>query len=202
MNIYISSNFKKHFNTHIDFLDHNWINFFNKKNYYFKVIPNSINVTNKILNEKKKINLIILPGGNNLNGKDNLSKIRLNVEKKILSFGIKNNIPTLGICRGMQVINHYFGGKIKKIDKHMRTKHNVVFEKKFFKKSLIKVNSFHNFCIPKKFMAKEFLIFAKDKMQNVEMFKHNKKKIYGVMWHPERERNYKSLDFLIKKILN
>ena len=39
-------------------------------------------------------------------------------------------------------------------------------------------------------------------MQNVEMFKHNKKKIYGVMWHPEREKNYKNLDFLIKKILN
>ena len=83
---------------------------------------------------KKKINLIILPGGNNLNGKDNLSKIRLNVEKKILSFSIKNNIPTIGICRGMQVINHYFGGKIKKIDKHMRTKHNVFFEKNFSKK--------------------------------------------------------------------
>ena len=37
-------------------------------------------------------------------------------------------------------------------------------------------------------MAKGFTIFAKDKMQNVEMFKHNKKKIYGVMWHPERKK--------------
>ena len=54
MNIYISSNFKKHFNTHIDFLDHNWINFFNEKNFFFRNIPNSIQVVNRLLKQKKK----------------------------------------------------------------------------------------------------------------------------------------------------
>ena len=31
MKILISSNFKKHFNTHVDFIDHYWIDFFEKK---------------------------------------------------------------------------------------------------------------------------------------------------------------------------
>jgi len=32
MKILISSNFKRHFSTYIDFLDHYWLNFFDKKN--------------------------------------------------------------------------------------------------------------------------------------------------------------------------
>lgn len=202
MKILITSNFKKYFNTNIDFIDHYWIGYFDKYNLFFQFVPNSISNLREYLKYCGKIDLIILPGGNNLNGKSALSKIRLNVEKKILSFGIKKNIPILGICRGMQLINQYFGGKIKKIDKHMRTNHQIIFEKKFFKNNIFKVNSFHNFCIPEKFIAKDFLIYAKDKTQNIEMFKHKKKKIYGVMWHPEREKNFKNLNFLIKKILD
>lgn len=201
MNILISSNFKKHFNTHIDFVDHYWIRYFEKYNFFFQSVPNSISNLKKIFQTYRKIDLIILPGGNNLNGKDKLSKIRMTIEKKILSFGIKNNIPVIGVCRGMQVINKYFGGKIKKINDHMNTNHEVFFEKEFFKKKKLKVNSFHNFCIPEKFMARKFIIFAKDKMQNIEMFKHTEMKIYGVMWHPEREKDYKNLYFLTKKIM-
>ena len=66
MKIYISSNFKKHFNTYIDFLDHNWIKYFDKKNYLFKLIPNSLKISKKILKEKGKIDLIILAGGNDV----------------------------------------------------------------------------------------------------------------------------------------
>ena len=41
MIIFISSNVKKHFNTYVDFLDYNWIKYFEKKNYNFHIIPNS-----------------------------------------------------------------------------------------------------------------------------------------------------------------
>ena len=47
MKILISSNHKKHFNTNIDFIDHYWINYFNKKNYEFELIPNSIKIAKK-----------------------------------------------------------------------------------------------------------------------------------------------------------
>jgi gamma-glutamyl-gamma-aminobutyrate hydrolase PuuD len=33
------------------------------------------------------------------------------------------------------------------------------------------------------------------------MFKHKKQNIYGVMWHPEREKNYLNLNQIINKVL-
>ena len=201
MKILISSNYKKHFDTNIDFLDHHWINYFNKKNYQFELIPNSLKIAKKKIKQNKSSDLIIIPGGNDLFESDYLSMIRLKVEKELINCSLKNKIPLLGVCRGMQVINHYFGGKIKKIDKHMKTNHKIIFIKKIFKRKKMKVNSFHNFCIPEKLIAKEFLIYAKDETNNIEMFKHKKMKMYGVMWHPEREKNYRNLTLLIKKIL-
>jgi len=55
MKIYISSNFKKYFKTYIDFIDHYWIRYFDKKDNSFKLIPNSIKNLNEIIKDKKKL---------------------------------------------------------------------------------------------------------------------------------------------------
>ena len=70
--------------------------------------------------------MIILPGGNDIHGKNHLFKTRLKIEKDLLSLSIRKEIPLIGVCRGMQVINNYFGGDIKKIKGHMNTKHPVL----------------------------------------------------------------------------
>lgn len=200
MNILISSNFKKHFNTHIDFVDHYWIRYFDLKKIDFLIIPNSKRVNLNLL-LRKKLDLIILPGGNDLLEKNNLSKIRLKNELNLIHFGIKHNIPILGICRGMQVINYYFKGKQKKILKHMNTEHKVFFRYNFFKKKILKVNSYHNYSIPKKLLSKNLNAMAFDKDENVEFLNHKSKKIFGFMWHPERNKNYHQLDEILKKII-
>ena len=41
MHFLISSNFKKYFKTYIDFVDHYWIDYFDKKKIEFTIIPNS-----------------------------------------------------------------------------------------------------------------------------------------------------------------
>ena len=50
-------------------------------------------------------------------------------------------------------------------------------------------------------MSRKFSVIALDQDNNVEIFKHKKKKIYGFMWHPERNRNYKELNMIIKKLI-
>ena len=85
-----------------------------KKNNHKVVLGGNIGTPVLNLNIKKK-DLIILPGGNDILGKNYLFKTRLKIEKDLLNLSIRKKIPLLGVCRGMQVINNYFGGDTKKI---------------------------------------------------------------------------------------
>ena len=144
--------------------------------------------------------MIILPGGNDLFGKNRLLKIRLDIEKRLIRYGIKKKIPIIGICRGMQVLNYHFNGKIKKINNHMKKITKVFFKNKLFGKSYMMVKCFHNYGIPNNLISKSFKILATDNLNNIEMFKHNKLKIYGIMWHPEREKKITFLNSILKII--
>ena len=153
-----------------------------------------------MLSQKKieEINLLIIPGGNDVSNSLNTSKIRNIIETNLIKICFKKKIPILGICRGAQLLNKSFGGKIKKVKKHMRTRHNIFFIKNnFIKKNYLDVNSFHNDGIKKNDLAKKFNMLANDKDENIEMFISKDKKIIGTMWHPEREKSTKLLDKLI-----
>lgn len=199
MIIFISSNVKKHFNTYVDFLDYNWIKYFEKKNYNFYIIPNSKRNFLKI-SKKIKPNLIILAGGNDLFQNNKYVKNRLKVEKDLINYGISKKIPILGVCRGMQLINHFFKGKISKVKGHMRKKNRIIFKQKIFSKKYIDITSYHNYGIKKKDMASKFDALATDNNENIEIFKHKKLNIFGVMWHPEREKS-NLIDLIFKKLI-
>ena len=49
-------------------------------------------------------------------------------------------------------------------------------------------------------MKNKLKIIAIDKDNNVEIFKHKKKNIYGFMWHPERNNTYKDLNKIINRL--
>lgn len=201
MLIAITSNIKKHFKNHCDFIDYYWINFFEKKKINFIILPNSINASNFILEKlKKKIDLIILSGGNDVNSKNKIIKNRLKIESLIIKFSIKNKLPILGVCRGMQVLNLFFGGSLIKLKKHMRNVHEIKYldNNIFIKKNKIKVNSFHNYGIKKNNLGNNLIPVALASDNSIEEFKHKKYKIYGTMWHPEREIDYIKLFKLIK----
>ena len=194
----ITSNIKEYYKGYIDFLDHYWIDYFGKKKSDYNLIPNNIYLSEKIL---KKINLLILTGGNDIISNKKESLTRNKIEKNLIKKAIKKKIPILGICRGAQLLNISFGGKIKKVRNQMRTRHNIYITKNdIIKKKILNVNSFHNFGIKKNNLSKKFVKIAFDKEKNIEMFVSKKHKIIGVMWHPEREDNKKILTDLIKKL--
>ena len=199
MIIFISSNVKKHFSTHIDFLDYNWIEYFEKKDYNFYSISNSKKNFSRI-SKTIKPNLIILTGGNDLFHNNEYVKNRLKIEKNIINYGISKKIPILGVCRGMQLINHFFKGKISRVKGHMKKKNKIIFSKKMFSKKSIQVTSYHNYGIKKKDIASNFEVLATDKNGNIEMFRHTKLNILGVMWHPEREKS-NLIDLIFKELI-
>ena len=196
LKIGITSNIKEYYKGYIDFIDHYWLNYFEKKNINYYLVPNKKKLSQKKIEE---INLLIIPGGNDVSNSLNTSKIRNIIETNLIKICFKKKIPILGICRGAQLLNKSFGGKIKKVKKHMRTRHNISFvNKEIVKKKLLNVNSFHNDGIKKNDLSKVFKMLASDMDDNVEMFISKDKKMIGTMWHPEREKNTQLLDNLIK----
>lgn len=194
-NIGITSNLKEYYSGYIDFVDHYWLSYFEKKKINYYLIPNKKKISVKILN---KTNLLIIAGGNNVSNFLKTSRIRNNIENNLINICLKKNIPILGICRGAQLLNKNLGGKIEKVKNHMRTRHNVFFIKNnILKKKFLNVNSFHSYGIKKNGLSKKLNMLANDKDENVEMFISKNKKIIGVMWHPEREKNTLFLDKLI-----
>jgi len=195
LKIGITSNIKEYYKGYIDFIDHYWLDYFEKKNINYYLVPNKKKLSKKKI---KEINLLIIPGGNDVSNVLKTSNIRNNIEKNLIKICFKKKIPILGICRGAQLLNKSFGGKISKIKKHMRTRHNIFFtNREFIKKNFLNVNSFHNDGIKKNDLSKSFKVLASDKHKNIEMFISNNKKIIGTMWHPEREKNTLLLDILI-----
>ena len=86
LKIGLTQNIKRYYKNFIDFSDHYWLNAFRKKKIEFLLIPN-----NKILSESflKKINLLILAGGNDVLSNKKESKIRNSVEVNLIKKSIK-----------------------------------------------------------------------------------------------------------------
>ena len=136
----------------------------------------------------------ILSGGDNV-GDDPL---RDNTEKKIIEFAIAHNLPTFGVCRGMQAINNFFNGSVidSKNSKHVGKPHiiKIVNERiQQFLGKTIQVNSYHNNILTSKSLGENLQEFAITDFDNtVEGIMHKNKPIIGVMWHPERTPNKES----------
>jgi len=150
---------------------------------------------------KKKPNLIILSGGNNLLkinvNKENIYRDYIN--KKILNYGIKNKIKIIGICLGAQFIADKFSSSIVKVSKHVGN-HKIFYEKKMLKNNFPlsdKINSFHNYGIKK--LGKNLVPLARAQDKTIELFIHKKLKLIGLMWHPERFKNFRKRDYKIFK---
>jgi putative glutamine amidotransferase len=100
-------------------------------------------------------------------------------EYRILSSASENQVPVIGICRGMQLMASSKGVSVTSTHSHAGTTHEVFGENNFM------VNSYHNFCL--RSSPEEFIIDYRAADGSVEAFSNQALNWYGVMWHPERE---------------
>ncbi len=183
-----------------DAISHDWSQFCEELNFIPILIPNTLSNIDLFL-EKLELDGIILSGGEDIG----LNIERDETEKKLLEYGIKNNLPILGVCRGMQIINKFFNGKLIKSqnNEHVNLDHSVNIIEESFSNIIgkeISVNSYHNNIIFQNNLGKNLKPFAITKKDNsIEGFFHNQYSILGVMWHPERKQN-KNNKILLQKI--
>ena len=164
------------------------------------LIPNTLDDVKSYISDVG-IDGIILSGGDNVGQFPERDK----TEKQILDYAIDKRFPVLGVCRGMQIINEYFGGNViaNDNDNHVGKPHEIHIMDQRFSKLLghdkIKVNSFHNNIITKNDIGNKLQIFALALHDNtVEGYYHQDLPIIGVMWHPERDPNHNNKIILSK----
>ncbi len=127
-------------------------------------------------------------------------------EMKILDFAIKNSRPVLGICRGFQLMNVYFGGTLYQdtstqnphVDEHRSAelydtvRHPVRFMEGTYLDRIYNsekdpfVNSVHHQAV--KDLGENLEIYAKSPDGLIEAFGYTGEpegKVMGVQWHPE-----------------
>lgn len=146
------------------------------------------------------------------------------LEKKIIEYGVNNNIPILGICRGMQMINVALGGTLyqkaedilddfipsgnllsKTIGRRKITlKENSMICKITESCEEYSVNSIHHQAI--NVLGENLIITAREENGLIQAFEQNSETtnhpfIIGVQWHPELMLYKKSCRNLFKALV-
>ena len=194
--------FIKKRNEFCDALDQRWTDLLLSINLFPIFLPNNISYVKKFI-KTREINGLLISGGGSLVKYNGSSPERDEIEKILINFSIKKNIPVLGVCRGMQSIQNHFDNNIQTIKNHVNKRHplNVVDNTKIGKilKQYDEVNSFHEYGSIK--TNKDIITLAISNDGIIEAIRHIDKEIYGIMWHPERENPFNKLDKSFLKMI-
>ena len=157
---------------------------------------------------------LLLSGGGDINprlyGEAHQKKLgpleprRDDIEMYLIEKAIEKQVPILGICRGYQLLNVYFGGTlIQNLESEYDTKvehvavcgrkssitHTVTFDEgsiyqKIFGENMLEVNSLHHQAV--KVLGSGLIESGKSEDGLIEAIEHVcYSKLIGVQWHPE-----------------
>lgn len=202
----------------MDVLENSYVNYFEGFGIRLVPIPNACRDI-EVYFKELPIKAVILSGGNDVNPRlygqkplyvKDVSVSRDNTEKKLLELALNKNLPVLGICRGMQFINVFFGGGLtqnlvdEKVSEtgHVVEKHEVeILDDKLaglLGDRVFEVNSYHNQGVTKETLSPELKAFAVSPIDGViEGFYHKSHPIAGIQWHPERPGFSREYDRMI-----
>jgi gamma-glutamyl-gamma-aminobutyrate hydrolase PuuD len=178
-----------------DAIDQRWTDFLMSIEL-FPVFASNNKLHVETILKNEVINGVILTGGGSLAKYGGVSPERDQVEKYILQWAINNDIPLLGICRGMQFLQDYFEIPLDIVNGHVGIRHKLNVKKdlkltKFLEK-YIDVNSFHN--LGTKQSTNSLLASSTSKDGVVMSLEHSNINVFGIMWHSERENPFKEED--------
>lgn len=161
-----------------DALDQRWAIYLQKCGFIPLILPNN-KASALSLIQQVSVQGILLSGGNDLVQYGGDAPERDELEFALIEYALANNIAMLGVCRGMQLIQAFFKHRLERISNHVSCQHEIN-----FMGMSIRVNSYHNYACKKS--IKPLLTMACSSDGVVEAVKHDSKKIWGIMWHPER----------------
>lgn len=131
--------------------------------------------------EALMLDAVVLSGGNDIGqtpGRDRL-------ETALLVHAIARRLPVVGICRGMQMINHHQGGDIRSVSGHAAVRHWI--SGPLVEPTGRDVNSYHDQGMLDADLGDELEAVAWSEDGLVEALCHHEWPWLGIMWHPERD---------------
>lgn len=190
-----------------DALSHDW------QKYLYSLFPEGIlvSIPNTLPDpenwvESLSINALVFSNGENW-GENSLRDM---VETRLLAWAIQNQVPVLGVCRGLQIINRLYGGsissdiadacKIPHVGRHSLKITVEPFRTKIGE-TIHSVNSYHNQGVLNSDLAENLDAFALCG-ECVEGLFDIENAVMAIQWHPERDGGGgEKVDNLIKDFL-
>lgn len=169
-----------------DALDQRWTDFLAQADMLPLVVPNNIEAL-PVLLEYFPVDGILLTGGGDLTAYGGNTPERDAIEVALIRFAIGEGIPLIGVCRGMQAIQHFFGVRLEAVVGHVAVEQTVVIEGR-----PETVNSYH--CLGSTSTVPDLEICALAEDGVIEGVRHRRYPIHGLMWHPERISPFRTAD--------
>ena len=152
---------------------------------------------------------IVLSGGGDIaperygqpnTASEDIAPARDETEYRLLELAVERRLPVFGICRGIQVLNVFFGGGLiqdipaqlhSPITHDGEATHPVIIVdphvERVVERGELHVNSYHHQGITADLLAPDLEVFAVSEVDGViEGVLHRTLPVIGMQWHPER----------------
>ncbi len=188
-----------------DCLDQRWAIFMEKLGYGVIPVPNGLDDPADWF-RASNFSGLVLSGGNDLHhlaGAQNVSMERDHTERVLVKECLESDIPVVGVCRGLQMINHFFGGTLTRCEGHAGSRHQLHPARGVDEiwKRPSGVNSYHDWGIPDEALAQDLTPLCLTEDDMVEAFVAKACKVWGIMWHPEREKPFQEIDMELFRMM-
>jgi N5-(cytidine 5'-diphosphoramidyl)-L-glutamine hydrolase len=130
---------------------------------------------------------IVLSGGDDLAAYGGAAPERDATETALIEFAEQQKLPLIGICRGMQAIQHRFGIALTPVSAHVTPAQRIRVGSGW-----ATVNSYHNW--GSRETRDPLAVWATAGDGVIEAVRHKALPMLGIMWHPERLRPHARSD--------